>query len=42
MGKNKLKNKYDWMRNRWILWKKIKVKETRLGWDHEKKNNLCT
>ena len=35
-GKNKLKNKWDWMRNRWSLWKVLKGKETKLGWDHEK------
>ena len=34
--KNKLKNKWDWMRNRWSLWKALKGKETGLGWDHEK------
>ncbi|XP_056692197.1 uncharacterized protein [Spinacia oleracea] len=34
--KNKLKNKWDWMRNRWSLWRALKGKETGLGWDHEK------
>ncbi|KAL2892391.1 L10-interacting MYB domain-containing protein [Bienertia sinuspersici] len=34
--KNKLKNKWDWMRSRWSLWKALKGKETGLGWDHEK------
>ncbi|KAL6569132.1 hypothetical protein OROHE_003413 [Orobanche hederae] len=34
--KNKLKNKWDWMKNRWSLWKALKGKETGLGWDHEK------
>lgn len=34
--KNKLKNKWDWMRSRWSLWKDLKGKETGLGWDHEK------
>ncbi|GMI68704.1 hypothetical protein like AT5G05800 [Hibiscus trionum] len=34
--KNKLKNKWDWLRNRWSLWKALKGKETGLGWDHEK------
>ena len=33
--KPKLKNKWDWMRNRWSLWKSLKGKETGLGWDHE-------
>ena len=34
--KNKLKNKWDWMRNRWSLLKALKGKETGLSWDHEK------
>ncbi|KAL2925738.1 L10-interacting MYB domain-containing protein [Bienertia sinuspersici] len=34
--KNKLKNKWDWMRSRWSLWKALKEKETGLGRDHEK------
>ncbi|GMI72825.1 hypothetical protein like AT5G05800 [Hibiscus trionum] len=34
--KNKLKNKWDWLRNRWSLWKALKGKEIGLGWDHEK------
>lgn len=34
--KTKLKNKVDWMRSRWRLWKQLKGKETELGWDHEK------
>ncbi|KAK9013439.1 hypothetical protein V6N11_041447 [Hibiscus sabdariffa] len=34
--KNKLKNKWDWLKNRWSLWKALKGKETGLGWDHEK------
>ncbi|CAH9114363.1 unnamed protein product [Cuscuta epithymum] len=32
--KTKLKNKVDWMRNRWTLWKQLKAKDTGLGWDH--------
>ncbi|KAL2893159.1 L10-interacting MYB domain-containing protein [Bienertia sinuspersici] len=34
--KNQLKNEWDWMRNRWSLWKALKGKENGLGWDHEK------
>ncbi|KAK5819831.1 hypothetical protein PVK06_024860 [Gossypium arboreum] len=34
--KAKLKNKWDWMSNKWSLWKALKRKETELGWDHEK------
>ncbi|CAA0817586.1 Unknown protein, partial [Striga hermonthica] len=34
--KNKLKNKVDWMRTRWSMWKQLKGKETGLGWDHIK------
>ncbi|XP_019185129.1 PREDICTED: uncharacterized protein LOC109180081 [Ipomoea nil] len=34
--KTKLKNKVDWMRSRWRLWKQLKGKETELGWDHAK------
>ncbi|KAK8996767.1 hypothetical protein V6N11_020266 [Hibiscus sabdariffa] len=34
--KNKLKNKWDWLKNRWSLWKALKGKETGLDWDHEK------
>lgn len=34
--KNKLKNKFDWMRSRWSLWKALKGKEMGLSWDHEK------
>nr|GMD86799.1 L10-interacting MYB domain-containing protein-like [Ipomoea batatas] len=34
--KNKLKNKVDWMKSRWSLWKQLKAKETGLGWDHVK------
>ncbi|KMS96855.1 hypothetical protein BVRB_8g199310 [Beta vulgaris subsp. vulgaris] len=34
--RNKLKNKWDWMRNKWILWRTLKGNETDLGWDHEK------
>ena len=33
--KSKLKNKWDWMKSRWSLWKSLKGKETGLGWDHE-------
>ena len=34
--KNKLKNKWDLMRNRWSLCKALKGKEMGLGWDHVK------
>ena len=34
--REQLKNKYDWMKARWGLWKKLKGRETGLGWDHEK------
>ena len=34
--KKKLKNNWDWIRNRWSLWKALKGKEKGLGWDHEK------
>ncbi|KAJ8432824.1 hypothetical protein Cgig2_008538 [Carnegiea gigantea] len=33
---DELKHKYDGMRTRWSLWKKLKRKETSLGWDYEK------
>lgn len=35
--REQLKNKYDWMKARWGLWKKLKGRETGLGWDHEKR-----
>ncbi|XP_056690950.1 uncharacterized protein [Spinacia oleracea] len=35
--KGRLKNKLDGMRPKWILWKQLKSKETRLGWDNEKR-----
>ncbi|KMT12680.1 hypothetical protein BVRB_4g087790 isoform A [Beta vulgaris subsp. vulgaris] len=28
-----MKNKYDWMRRDWQLWKFLKTGETGLGWD---------
>ncbi|XP_021715068.1 uncharacterized protein LOC110683039 [Chenopodium quinoa] len=34
--RNKLKNKWDWMRSRWSLWKALKGEEMGLDWDHEK------
>ena len=35
-SREQLKHKYDGFKVRWALWKKLKGKETGLGWDHEK------
>jgi len=35
-SREQLKHKYDGLKVRWALWKKLKGKETGLGWDHEK------
>ncbi|KAL2945210.1 L10-interacting MYB domain-containing protein [Bienertia sinuspersici] len=35
-GRNQLKNKWDWMKSRWSLWKALKGNETGLTWDNEK------
>ena len=33
-SRKQLKHKYDGLKVRWALWKKLKGKETDLGWDH--------
>jgi len=35
-SREQLKHKYDGLKVRWALWKKLKGNETSLGWDHEK------
>ena len=35
-SREQIKHKYDGLKIRWALWKKLKGKETSLGWDHEK------
>jgi len=35
-SREQLKHKYDGLKVRWALWKKLKEKETGLGWDYEK------
>ncbi|KAJ8420135.1 hypothetical protein Cgig2_029778 [Carnegiea gigantea] len=35
-SREELKHKYDGLKVRWALWKKLKGRETGLGWDHEK------
>ena len=33
-SREQLKYKYDGLKVKWALWKKLKGKETDLGWDH--------